>query len=105
MDDEEPPQALTPRDDTPGRHACRPVLPLQPDVYFLWTLNHPGSAPLSATLGTLDAAGQASAAFTLPMGSASSLTGLVLHHAYFTFDLATGLPQSTSNAALLVLVP
>lgn len=89
----------------PGISAYGFTLPLNLDAYCLWTAGHPGAPPLAGTLGTFDSAGQASASFKLPPGLASSLVGLVAHHAYVAFDGSTGQPLATSNAAPLVFVP
>lgn len=57
------------------------------DAYFRFTLGNPSTPPHSSSLGLLDAAGSASAAFTLPAGLAPSFPGLQLHHAFLVIDL------------------
>jgi hypothetical protein len=80
-------------------------VPLNPDVYFLYTLNHPGSPPLGAALGVLDAWGKASASFSLPAGFEPSLAGLTLHHAYAVLDAATLQLEAASSAVPVALAP
>lgn len=80
-------------------------LPLNPDAYFLFSLQVAGQPPYANSVGFLDATGAATASFTLPPSSAASLAGLQLHHAYGTLDPATGLVSLTSNAVPLDFLP
>jgi hypothetical protein len=80
-------------------------VPLNPDVYFLYTVNHPGSPPLAASLGVLDAGGKANIAFSLPPGSAATLAGLTLNHAYAVLDPATLQLEVVSPAVPVALLP
>jgi hypothetical protein len=81
------------------------AVPLNPDGYFLFTVAHPGTPPLFATLGVLDAGGQALAGFALPPGYAPSLAGITLHHAALILDPSTLSAQTASAAAPLALKP
>jgi len=68
------------------------VLPLNPDVYFNFTINHPNQGPLVNSLGLLDAAGHALGAFAIPPGTNPALAGLTVNHAYLlgpTIDFAS----------------
>jgi hypothetical protein len=58
------------------------VLPLNPDLYFDFLLNHPASGFFPGALGLLDASGRASASFGIPAQSNPVFTGLQLHHAW-----------------------
>lgn len=81
------------------------VLPLRPDAYFRFTLSRPNSAWLADSLGVLDEAGRASAVLELPAGSRPTLAGVVLHHAFATFDPLTGAATSTGKTMPVTLVP
>ena len=77
--------------------------------YFGYTLNSVNTPPLTNSFSTLDAMGQASAAFTIPAGTDPSLAGLVLHHAFVALDL-TSIPGAAvvdfaSNAVGFQTVP
>ncbi|MEZ5967409.1 MAG: hypothetical protein R3F56_26465 [Planctomycetota bacterium] len=76
-------------------------VPLTPDGYFAFTLTSPNTFPLTASLGNLDAAGQAAASLTLPAGLSPALIGVVLHHAFV--ELAPAGPVRVSNAWPLTL--
>jgi hypothetical protein len=80
-------------------------VPLNPDLYFLYTLNHPGTPPLSTSQGVLDAWGKGSASFPLSPGTQPSLAGLTLNHAYAVLDAATLQLEAVSSAVLVSLVP
>jgi hypothetical protein len=90
---------------TPGFAFGAFAVPLNPDAYFLHTVNHAGSPPLSASLGLLDAYGRATAGFALPPGSDPALSGLELHHAYALLDGATLQLEGVSAAVPLALAP
>ena len=90
---------------SPGLFLGGLSVPLNPDAYFLHTVNHPGAAPLSGALGVLDAFGRADATFEVAPGSAPSLAGLMLHHAYVVLDPASLQPTAVSGAVAVGLVP
>jgi hypothetical protein len=86
---------------SPGLPLGSVILPLNFDAYFNFTIIHPNGGPLTNSLGSLDGAGHADAAFSLPSGSNPSLTGLTVNHAYLlgpTIDFA-------SNAVSLTFLP
>ncbi|MBM3976452.1 MAG: hypothetical protein FJ299_05625 [Planctomycetes bacterium] len=77
-------------------------IPLNPvGAYFSLTLSGPG-ALLSPHLGFLDALGNATAAFSLPAGTSSTLAGITVHHAYVTLDGSLNL-DGVSNAHPVLL--
>ena len=75
-----------------------------PDVYLDFTLVQASQPPFASTLGTLDAAGGATASVTLPPGLDPAFAGLAVHHAFAVFGPA-GSAVLASNPALLTLVP
>lgn len=94
------------------------VLPLNPDRYFLRTLEFPNRPPLSSSKGTLNSAGHADASFSaVPLDV--NLAGTTVHHAFVTMGsvlaLSTSAPGSgaprpalatfASNAFPVLLVP
>ncbi|MEM7309574.1 MAG: hypothetical protein AAF682_23060 [Planctomycetota bacterium] len=80
------------------------LLPLNFDSYSVTTAARANQTPFSQTLGSLDAAGGASAAFQAPAGLIEpSLAGTQLHHAFFTFDGVA--VTSVSNAMPLLVLP
>jgi hypothetical protein len=86
---------------SPGLQVGAVVLPLVPDVWFNFTINHPNQAPLVNSLGVLDPAGHALAAFAIPPGTEPALAGLTVNHAYLlgpTIDFA-------SNPVSLLFLP
>lgn len=80
------------------------VLPLAVDDYLLYVLANPNTAPLSSSLGVLDAAGQASASFTVPFGTSLLHSGTLLHHAFVCFG-GTGPAVFASNPVPVTLIP
>jgi len=88
---------------SPGIPVGAVTVPLNFDGYLLYTVTNPNSFPLTNSLGTLDAAGRASAAFGLPAGLPPSLAGIVAHHAYVVLG-PTGLLEA-SNPLPVTLVP
>lgn len=82
-------------------------IPLFPDAYFVYTLASAGHPPLSGGLGVLDAAGRATARFTLPPAAPASLLGLQLHHAAVVVELLPTLLQVAyaSNPVSLGFAP
>lgn len=86
---------------SPGVPIGTVVLPLVPDVWFNFTVNHPNQPPLVASLGFLNPAGHANAAFSVPPGTTPALAGLTVRHAYLlgpTVDFA-------SNPIFLTFIP
>jgi hypothetical protein len=88
----------------PGLPIAPFLLPLNPDPYFFHTLNHPNQSPLVNTLGVLDAAGEATAAFQLGFASPPGLSGLTLHHAAVLLDPVSAKPTGVTNAVKLLLL-
>lgn len=78
-------------------------VPLNPDAYFQYTILNPNLPPLTGSFGTLDANGQASAAFTLAPGSNPVLIGGDVDHAYGVIDLGAAI--DVSNAQGLDFLP
>ena len=77
---------------SPGVPLGSVVLPLNPDVYFNFTINKANQGPLVNSLGILDAAGHALGAFAIPPGTNPALAGLTVNHAYLlgpTIDFAS----------------
>jgi hypothetical protein len=66
----------------PGVPIGTVVLPLNPDVYFFHTINHPNQPPLINSLGFLNGVGHANGAFAIPAGTNPVLVGLTVNHAY-----------------------
>ena len=88
----------------PGFEVGGQTLPLDTaNPYFGYTLSFPNLAPLTNSLGILDAQGTATALFSLPPGVDPSLTGLTLHHACAVFG--PGVMHLASNATPTDLVP
>jgi hypothetical protein len=90
---------------TPGLDLGGVVLPLNRDVYFHFTVHHPGSPPLSPSAGILSSAGAAQASFTVPPGTDPALAGLLLHHAALILSPAAGSAVLATNAVPLTLIP
>ncbi|MBN2191338.1 MAG: FG-GAP repeat protein [Polyangiaceae bacterium] len=86
----------------PGLRVGSFTLPLNPDPYFAFTVNHPNTPLLSHTVGVLDHEGRATAAVTLPAGLPGAAAGTTLHHAFVVVDKGVEL---VSNAVPLTLVP
>ena len=80
------------------------VVPLNLDSWFVFTFQNPNTFPLGGFQGFLDAAGTATATFTLPAGLPPSLAGLVVHHAVGIVTPA-GVIAGVSGPASLTLVP
>jgi hypothetical protein len=78
------------------------VLPLNLDPYLWLTAAHPDLAPVSPSVGWLDASSHAAAAFILPRGLPASLAGTTLHHAFVRFGPEI---EFVSNAVPLLLTP
>jgi hypothetical protein len=90
---------------TPGFDLGALHVPLNIDPYFLFTLKSPGAPPLAGSLGVLDGAGHATCTLTLPPGTAPSLAGVTIHHAFGLLNLAIGGADYVSNAIELELLP
>ena len=80
-------------------------LPLNPDPYFLLTVNHAGGGLLPGTFGLLDGTGNGSASLALPPGLAVAAAGLTAHHAFAALDPVTLLPTHTSNPVATAITP
>jgi len=78
------------------------VLPLNLDPYLWLTATQPQLAPVSPSVGWLDASSRAAAAFILPRGLPASLAGTTLHHAFVRFGRGI---ESVSNPVPLLLTP
>jgi hypothetical protein len=88
---------------SPGIPVGSITVPLNFDGYLLYTVTNPNLFPLTNSLGALDGAGRATAAFGLPAGFPPSLAGLVVHHAFVVLG-TTGLLEA-SNALPVTLIP
>jgi hypothetical protein len=67
---------------SPGLPIGSVVLPVNPDVWFNYTINHPNQGPLVNSLGFLNGIGQSTGAFAIPAGTTPALVGLTVNHAY-----------------------
>ncbi|MEM7309139.1 MAG: hypothetical protein AAF682_20815 [Planctomycetota bacterium] len=92
---------------SPGLTFAGLKLPLNFDAYLAFGLANPGEAPLSGSLGVLDADGCGAATFTLSSPTVPpSLAGTTLYHAWFALDPALPQPLTfASVAAPLTLLP
>ena len=82
------------------------VLPLNPDSYLSYRLVAPHLPPVSGALGLLNAQGSATARVEFPAGSAATLAGITLNHAYVVLDVfGSGVTSFASNAVVLGLAP
>ncbi len=91
---------------SPGFALGSLAIPLNPDAFFFYTVNHPNMDPYKKTLGFLTSAGEGSARITIPPGSSSSLVGLQLNHAYLVWDVLGGAGAVfASNAVPLTFAP
>ena len=86
--------------NSPGFFLRGERIPLNADEYLSFIVRNANSGPFNETLGTLDAAGQATASITVP--STPSLFGLTLHHAYIV--LARGLGGALTHVSNSVFV-
>lgn len=77
-------------------------LPLNPGFYFVYTASNPNSPVLGGSFGSLDDAGNATAAFNLPGGSLLFLAGQTFHHA--ALGGSNGIPSVASNALPVLFV-
>ena len=92
---------------SPGVMTDGLVLPLALDSYLLYTLEQPNVPPYANSFGVLDAAGEATAAFTVPPGLPPSAAGLTLNHAFAVIELLPTLLAvvQVSNPVPIDLVP
>jgi hypothetical protein len=102
---------------SPGSTVSGVYMPLNYDIYYRDTLSKPNTAPLVTSLGTLDAAGKATATFTTEFGGAPGLVGLgqygttpgivglTLHHAYRVIDPNTLQVVFVSEPVPLQILP
>ncbi|TAJ18579.1 MAG: hypothetical protein EPO68_07650 [Planctomycetota bacterium] len=66
----------------PGLDMKPLIVPLNPDAYFFLTLQAPNHAPLSSSLGVLDAQGRGATTISIAPGSVANLVGLTGWHAF-----------------------
>ncbi|MCZ6596369.1 MAG: CHRD domain-containing protein, partial [Planctomycetota bacterium] len=91
---------------TPGVVAPGGILvPVNPDFYFDHTIDNPNQPPMTLSLATLDANGQATCTFTFPAGAFPTLAGMTMHHAFALIDFGAGSATFASNAVPLDLFP
>jgi hypothetical protein len=80
------------------------TIPLNADAYFMYTLTHPTSQPLTGAAGSLDALGQRSVTFTLPPAFDPGLVGMTIHHSAVTFTIGgTAVVTGATDPAPLTL--
>lgn len=79
-------------------------VPINFDAYTLATATSPNTAPLTSSLGLLDAQGRAEAAFTLPAPS-PSFVGTTFTHACIVLDPVSGATTLISNPESLTILP
>ncbi len=90
----------------PGLPLGAYVLPLNPDPWFTYTLNHVNQVPLTGSFGLLDAGGVATAPeVEVPFALDPALAGATLHHAALLLEDGTWNPAGVTNAVALTLVP
>ncbi|QDU65662.1 CHRD domain-containing protein [Engelhardtia mirabilis] len=87
---------------TPGLPVDGMNLPLNPDAYFLLTLNNPNQPPLSPSQGFLSG-GQDLARFEIAPGVLTPLIGATLNHAFVGVDLGALVVNFASNAQALTI--
>lgn len=92
----------TSTDTLPGFWVDAVNIPLTIDPYFTFLLTNPNTPPLGASLGALNAAGEAAATFTVPAGANPALAGLKLYHSAV---LLGGGVVTASNPVPLSLLP
>lgn len=88
----------------PGISVDTVLLPLNFDVYTVYTLQIAASPLYPGSFGLLDGDGQGSAAKVVEDGINPALAGLVVSYAYLTFG-PLGTAQLASNAIGLTLLP
>jgi FG-GAP repeat protein len=89
---------------SPGIQVGAVTLPLNPDPYMLFTIEHPNTL-VQESLGVLELYGRGVACFHLPAGLPPSLVGAVVHHAFVAAQVAPFSIDYASNPVLLRLEP
>lgn len=89
----------------PGTIVDGLMVPLNPDVYFRFTIQHPGAAPLYGGYGVMGDEGIAKALLTVPRGTPTMMIGRAVHHAYVIIDPAIPAVVLTSNPVAVDLLP
>jgi hypothetical protein len=89
---------------SPGLTVGQFLVPLNPDDWFVITLQNPNTFPMSGFQGVLDGAGAAVATLTLPPGLPPVIAGAVINHAAGIVTPG-GILVGVSGAASLTLVP
>ena len=79
-------------------------VPVNYDAYTLLTATSPNTAPLTQSLGLLDARGRAQATFTLPAPS-PAFVGTTFTHACLVLDPLSGATTLVSNPETLTILP
>ncbi|TAJ20645.1 MAG: hypothetical protein EPO68_06020 [Planctomycetota bacterium] len=80
-------------------------VPLNPDTLTRVVLSALNTEPYTANFSKLGADGQGYASLSFPVGAASPLVGLTVHHAAVVIDLVNKLVTFASNAAPLSITP
>ena len=88
---------------SPGLKIGSVQLPLNPDLYFNFTLSAPNTL-IASSVGILGNEGEAQARLTIPKGAFSSFAGKRLHHAFLAMNLFPFRVDFASNATFLDLV-
>jgi hypothetical protein len=86
---------------SPGFPFGTVVVPVNPDVWFNYTINHPNQGPLVNSLSFLDGLGKGTGAFSIPAGTNPGLVGLTVNHAYMLGPVV----DFSSNAVSLTFLP
>lgn len=89
----------------PGLALYGHTMLLNPDPYFLRTLNAPNQPPLTASFGSLGPDGDAATTFTLPAGMDPILIGLEVNHACAVISTTLLLPIQTTTPFQVSLIP
>lgn len=79
------------------------VLPLNPDVYFVFSVANANGATFVDTFGTLDGSGNATASLVVGPGQKPGLIGMTFHHAYVVAN-GFGIVR-TSNSVPVLFIP
>ncbi len=89
---------------SPGFTLGGVLMPLNFDIYFRFTLFHPGMQFFQNFRGNLDGTGSAMATFHGPAGTDPGLAGVTLWHAFVSAEFL-GDVEYASNAIEVLLVP
>ncbi len=89
----------------PGIPSPPVLVPLNFDAYLAFTINFANTSILQNTIGLLDGAGNATAAFNLPAGAKPSLAGVQFWHAGLVLNSINGQPTLATNPATFTLLP